>query len=162
MPSSAPTARSGPARSRICGRTLVPFGGRCTTTSTAAEKFGGSAATRFRKASIPPADAPTTIVWTRRCSDCADTPIGCYALKLVDVAVHGPFDLGGERQLVGAVDDDQPLRAARTEGVDGLVLREVPSLGRLGAAQRRLAEEDIGVLRELDEAVARAGVAGVG
>jgi hypothetical protein len=65
MPSVAVSAGRTPARERIWGSTLVPFDGRCKTTRIAAAKSSGSCETRFRSASIPPADAPTATVCTR-------------------------------------------------------------------------------------------------
>src|SRR5215211_8635593 len=59
-PSCAWTAFSRPTRRRICGRTLVPDGGRCRTTKIVAPRFSGRCRTTSRRASTPPAEAPTT------------------------------------------------------------------------------------------------------
>src|SRR4051812_48404176 len=167
-PSVASTAGSRPARARICERTLVACVGRCRTTSTAAGKSPGRAEIRWRSASTPPADAPIATAWTRALWSLIGTGPPFVLLDSIvrlnrdDVAVRSPLHVGRERQLVRAVDDDQPFRARGLEGVDGLLLAEMPALRRLGLTQRRLAEEEVGVLRELDEPVARPGVAGVG
>src|SRR3954447_16331478 len=167
-PSLASTAGSRPARPRICERTLVACVGRWRTTSTAAGKSAGSAEIRWRSASTPPADAPIATAWTRALWSLIGTGPPFVLLDSIvrlngdDVAVRSPLHVGRERQLVRAVDDDQPFRAGRLEGLDGFLLAEMPALGRLGLTQRRLAEEEGGVLRKLHEPMARPGVAGVG
>src|SRR5881409_3956765 len=59
-PSDAWTARRRPARERMRGKTLVPDGGRWRTTNTLASRSAGSSCTTARRASTPPAEAPTT------------------------------------------------------------------------------------------------------
>src|SRR5215216_2765301 len=66
------------------------------------------------------------------------------ALDLEDVAVCGALEVVVQRQLVGPVDDHEPLRTRALERVYGLDGREVASqlaLARLG--ERRLAEEEV-------------------
>src|ERR671934_1560085 len=60
-PSVGCDAERPPARARIAGRTLVPPGGRWSTTNTVDSRFSGSPAATFRRASTPPADAPMTM-----------------------------------------------------------------------------------------------------
>src|SRR5919204_3930595 len=60
-PSRGCVAERSPARARIAGRTLVPPGGRWSTTNTVDAKSSGRPAAMFRSASTPPADAPMTM-----------------------------------------------------------------------------------------------------
>src|SRR5919109_5151181 len=60
-PSVGCDASRSPARARIAGRTLVPPGGRWSTTNTVDAKSSGSPAAMFRRSSTPPADAPMTM-----------------------------------------------------------------------------------------------------
>src|SRR5262245_42814998 len=63
-PSRACNAGNGPARERICGRTLVPSSGRWVATKIDAARSAGSPPTSFSSAATPPAEAPiTTISW---------------------------------------------------------------------------------------------------
>src|SRR3954466_2238315 len=125
-PSVASNAGSRPARPRICERTLVACVGRCRTTSTAAGKSSGRAEIRWRSASTPPADAPIATAWTRALWSLIGTGPPFVLLDSIvrlngeDAAVRGPFHVGRQGKLVRAVDDDQPFRARRLEGVAGL------------------------------------------
>src|ERR671922_276178 len=60
-PSIACAAGKSPARLRIAGRTLVPPGGRWSTTNTADRRSVGRPLTTLRRASTPPAEAPMTM-----------------------------------------------------------------------------------------------------
>src|ERR671926_1376322 len=60
-PSIACAAGRSPARFRIAGSTLVPPGGRWSTTNTADRRSVGRPLTTLRRASTPPAEAPMTM-----------------------------------------------------------------------------------------------------
>src|SRR5262249_3179801 len=51
-----------PARLRISGRTLIERGGTWTTTKTGAGKSSGRPATTSESASMPPLEAPMTMI----------------------------------------------------------------------------------------------------
>src|SRR5215207_7000493 len=59
-PSTAWWAGRGPERLRMAASMLLDVGERCRTTATAAGRSGGNWATRRRRLSTPPADAPIT------------------------------------------------------------------------------------------------------
>src|SRR5215208_2097537 len=61
-PSVAWTAGNGPARARMRGKTLVPCSGKCTVTKIEAWRPAGNPRTICWSASIPPAEAPITMM----------------------------------------------------------------------------------------------------
>src|SRR6266545_2766908 len=78
--------------------------------------------------------------------------------------VEGELELRVGRQLCGTVRHEQPPRAGRAERVERLVEREVPArraMVELAAKERCLADEEVGVAREVRETVAGGGVARV-
>src|SRR2546423_10157249 len=87
------------------------------------------------------------------------------ALDLKDVPVRGPLEGRIEGKLVRTVDDHEAFRARLLERGDGLFRGEMAAKRRLACSylrQGRLAEEEIGVARKVDQGVARSGVARVG
>src|SRR5207253_7112015 len=80
------------------------------------------------------------------------------ALDVIDVAVRGALETRVERELMRTVDDHQALRARLLERGDGFLRGEMAAKRRLACAhlgERRFAEEEIGVAREVDQGVAR-------
>lgn len=62
-PSCGCTVGNEPARDKMRGRLLVEKAERCNTTKTEALKFFGSDLINKNKASTPPADVPTTMIF---------------------------------------------------------------------------------------------------
>src|SRR6185503_19075996 len=82
---------------------------------------------------------------------------GARDLQVDLETVVGELEPVLERQLARAVSEDQPLCIRRLERGHGLVGREVAArLAVLVARlERRLAEEEVGAVRELGEPLAR-------
>src|SRR5438067_10971344 len=76
-------------------------------------------------------------------------------------AVIGELDVLVEWPLLGPVRHEQPPRAGGMESATRFVQRKMPARLGLVVGERGLADEEVGVPRQIRQRVARARVAGV-
>src|SRR6478735_49753 len=129
-PSRASTVRSGLSRSRIGASRLLPVDGIWSTTHTAASISAGSAATRWRSASTPPAEAAIPI--TRR-GGLAPMSTHHQAYALVGQCLLCGFENGHPAPVAALVVADRPGVFGGQAGEDrGRVLTVVAGPRRCG------------------------------